>query len=232
MLMSFGLALAGCVEQTHVLSQNRTPYDIRWGSQPQPMPANPPAPGGGAAGTPDDGGLPGDDVNIIGVRKFISQEPWLSFNKEGVRQAEGLKATVYLESGTSGKGAFGDGILRVVLYSVHRDPQTGEETLRREYRWDLTPRQSVPWRAKQQSVQGWGYGLRLNWGNAEVRGREIELVFQFIRRDGNIVTGEPQRLRVPERNVRIVNRIDPDSLGATGTTQPPPDEAKYNAPSP
>lgn len=208
--------LCGCVSQQHVL-QNTRSVDIGW-SPGAPSPAQP----GGSVGAPNpsaaqrDVSLPGDDPNIIGVRKFLSQDPWLSFNREGVREADGFKATVYLESGTSGKGAFGDGILRVVMYSVQRDRRGAEETLTREYRWDLTPMQSTPWRAKRPTRLGNGYGLRLSWGSADVHGKEIELVFQFIRRDGSIVTAEPQRLRVPDRSVRVVNRIEPDAQAANG----------------
>lgn len=146
---------------------------------------------------------PVDDPNIIGVRKFVSQEPWLSFNREGLRKVEGLKATVYLESGTTGRGAFGDGTLRVTVYSIEK-LKDNSERLKREYRWDLEPAQTTPWRVKQPSRLGWAYGLRLKWGDeVQVAGKEVELSFQFVRRDGQIISAEPLRMRVPVTAARL-----------------------------
>jgi len=147
---------------------------------------------------------PKDDANIIGVRKFIAQEPWLSFSKEGLRQADGFKATLYLESGTSGKGAFGDGNIRISMYTVERDGDG--EHLRLAVQWELAPEQTLPWRVKKATRLGWGYGLRLPWGDADVCGREVEVSFQFLRKDDAIISAEPVRLRVPPRSVRIVTR--------------------------
>jgi len=155
-----------------------------------------------------------DDANIIGVRKFIMQEPWLSFSPDGLRQVDGFKATIYLESGTTGKGAFGDGNIRVSMYTVDREG--GSEHLRLAVQWELTPEQTVPWRVKKATRLGWGYGLRLPWGDADVGGKEVEVVFQFLRKDGTVVSSEPIRLRVPARNLRVVSRDEASPRGADG----------------
>lgn len=161
---------------------------------------------------------PEDDPNIVGVRKFISQEPWLSFNQEGLRQPEGFKATLYLESGTTGRGAFGDGTIRISLYTVDRDSKG--ERLKLAKRWEISPQDSVPWRARRPTQLGWGYGLRLPWGDAKLAGKEVEFVFQFVRRDGAMLSAEPIRMKVPPRNVRIVTRDDaPDEPGADQSQQ-------------
>lgn len=166
-----------------------------------------------------------EDPNIIGVRKIISQEPWLSFSPDGLREVDGLKMTLYLESGTTGKGAFGDGTIRITLYSVE---QTGEssERLKREYRWELTPLQSLPWRAKDSNRLGWGYGLRLPWKGVDVSGKEVEIVAQFERRDGQMLSAEPIRLRVPARKSKIVTQVD--SVAAKESRGKPLPAEKYS----
>ncbi len=173
---------------------------------------------------------PKDDPNIIGVRKFIAQEPWLSFSKEGLRQADGFKATLYLESGTSGKGAFGDGIIRISMYTV--EPDTGGEHLRLAVQWELAPEQTLPWRVKKATRLGWGYGLRLPWGDADVSGHEVEVSFQFLRKDGAIISAEPVRLRVPPRSVRIVTRDEAPAASQTGQMGARPVTPKSLASSP
>ncbi len=147
---------------------------------------------------------PPDDPNVIAVRKFISQEPWLTFSRDGSRDPEGFKATVYLESGSTGRGVFGDGLLRVVLFIVDRAAD-GTERLTPMKQWQFTPEQSFPWRAAKRTWLGWGYGLRLPWTGIDPCGREIQLVFEFVRRDGQAVVSEPVRLRVPQRTTRVVS---------------------------
>jgi hypothetical protein len=41
--------------------------------------------------------------------------------------------------------------------------------------------------------------MRLNWGDADVRGHEIQMVVSFERRDGTIIRGRPWYVKVPER---------------------------------
>ncbi len=171
-----------------------------------------------------------DDPNIIGVRKFLAQEPWLSFSKEGLRQADGFKATIYLESGTSGKGAFGDGNIRVSMYTVEREADG--EHLRLAVQWELSPEQTLPWRVKKASRLGWGYGLRLPWGDADVCGHEVEVSFQFLRKDGAIISAEPVRLRVPPRSVRIVTREEAPAASQAGQLGARPVTPKSLASSP
>ncbi len=163
---------------------------------------------------------PADDANIVGVRKFISQEPWLSFNQEGLRQPEGFKATLYLESGTTGRGAFGDGTIRISVYTVERDSKG--ERLKLAKRWEISPQDSIPWRARRPTQLGWGYGLRLPWGEAKLGGKEVEFVFQFVRKDGAMLSAEPIRMKVPPKNMRIVTREDPqDGTAADESPQAP-----------
>ncbi|MCK6455340.1 MAG: hypothetical protein L6Q92_02240 [Phycisphaerae bacterium] len=158
---------------------------------------------------------PPDDPNIIGVHKFVAQEPWLSFRQEGPPQVDGIKTTLYLESGTTGKGAFGDGTIRVSMYTVDRYPD-GSEHVTRAYQWELTPEQSLPWRRVKETRLGWGYGLHLQWKDVDVADREIELVYAFERRDGRVVSSKPIRLRVPPR--ATVVRPEPKS----------PEKAEYS----
>lgn len=203
----FALASAGCL-------QNQSGQFVPMWS-PTPDPAQPPPI---VRKKIESVPAPPDDPNVVGVRKFVSQEPWLSFNREGLRQAEGFKATVYLESGTTGRGAFGDGTLRISMYTVDRDSKG--ERLRLAKRWEISPEDSIPWRARRPTQLGWGYGLRLPWGDANVAGKEVEFVFQFVRKDGAMLSAEPIRMKVPPNSARIVTREETLPEDETGPDEP------------
>jgi hypothetical protein len=165
--------------------------------------------------TSNAGKQPPDDPNIISIHKYVSQEPWLSFNPAGLREADGFKAAVYLESGTTGLGAFGDGTIRITMYVVERTDLLTEELVPM-YRWELNSEQSTPWRFRNPTRLGWGYGLRLPWRDVDVSGKEIELAFQYQRRDGQMISSEPIRLRVPARSTRILAERRVENAGTTG----------------
>jgi hypothetical protein len=142
------------------------------------------------------------DPDIVAVKKFYSQTPWLSFDEAGDRNPEGFKVTLYLISARTGKGTFGDGDIIVSLYE--HDPQRasrGSEppppVLAKQ--WVLDPAAALPFRAKRQTYLGYGHQLRLNWGDTDVLGKTIAINIDFRRRDGRLIRGQPQFFQVPAR---------------------------------
>jgi hypothetical protein len=139
--------------------------------------------------------------DIVQVKKFYPVNPWLSFDEEGDPNPEGFKVNVYLVSAASGKGAFGAGDIIVTMYSHPPSHPNAKEPPKPklEKRWVLTPEDCLPFRAKREFVMGLGYGLRLNWGPADVLGKTVSVRVAFQRWDGKLIKSQPQTFRVPPR---------------------------------
>lgn len=140
------------------------------------------------------------ESDIAQVKKFYSASPWLSFDEAGDPNPEGFKATVYLISARTGKGAFGDGDIEVTIYSHPRSSGEGagaEPIL--EKQWILSPESAMPCRAKSEQVMGFGYGLRLNWGDTDLLGKTVSVHIDYRRTDGRLIRSQPKWLRVPPR---------------------------------
>ena len=154
--------------------------------------------------------LPGQSVadvplrqDIVQVKKFYPGNPWLSFDEAGDPNPEGFKVNVYLVSAASSKGAFGDGDIIVTMYSY---PESGPDRAassepKLEKQWVLTPEDSLPFRARRETVMGLAYGLRLNWGQADVLGKNVSVHITFQRRDGKLIKAQPRTFRVPPRRL-------------------------------
>jgi len=144
---------------------------------------------------------PSMESNIIRVNKFFSADPWLSFDGEGAGKVDGVRCTVYLESAKQPKGVFGDGTIVVDMYRLDGAP-SGGKMLTHVFKWELSPQEAYPWRAKKETMMGWGYGLRLNWGKGQdVAGRRVAFVVRYIRNDGRLISSSRQVLKVPIRGV-------------------------------
>lgn len=138
-------------------------------------------------------------TNIIAVRTFGFKEPWISFDAEGDRNAEGFKLTVVLESGDGPQGVVGDGLLMIKMYRIDRGPG-GKRMREPACEWEFTPEQATPFLSRKKREWGWGYGLRLNWGDADVYGREVEVVASFKLLDGRVIAGTPLSMKVPAKD--------------------------------
>jgi len=135
--------------------------------------------------------------NIVRVNKFFSVNPWLSFGEEAGGRVNGVSFTVYLEDAEQPKGVFGNGVIVVEMYRLDRD-EKGREVPVHLQTWELPPDKAYPWRAKQMTYFGWGYGLRLPWDkNLDLEGRLVAFVIKYIRDDGRVVTSSRKVLRVP-----------------------------------
>jgi hypothetical protein len=140
---------------------------------------------------------PGTQSNIIRVSKFLSADPWLSFATDGSGRLDGVRITVYLEGPSEPKGVFGDGTIIVELYRLDYDKH-GRETVTPAYKWELPPDKAYPWRAKQATGMGWGYGLRLQWpAELDLQGKQVAFVVKYLRTDGRLVSSSRQVVKVP-----------------------------------
>ena len=143
--------------------------------------------------------MPGE-TDVIAVKKFYAPVPWLSFDEAGDANPEGFKVTLYLVSARTDKGAFGDGDIIVSLYEY--DPRPASRTYQPRppelfKQWVLDPAAVLPFRAKRPTFLGYGYQLRLNWGDIDILGKTISINIDFRRRDGRLIRGQPQSFQVP-----------------------------------
>lgn len=141
---------------------------------------------------------PTPDKNVSSIHMIITQEPWISFDEEGDPNPEGFKIALFLASGSSFKGVYGDGTIEINMYRVitRRDKKKARVLIKK---WEFDPAGALPYLLRRPTAYGWGYGFRLNWGDAEVYGKDVMIVCRFIRADNQIITGQPRWLKVPGR---------------------------------
>ena len=145
--------------------------------------------------------MPGDP-DIVTVLKFYPQIPWLSFDEAGDPNPEGFKVNLYLVSSRTQKGAFGFGDIIVSMYAY--DPRPASRAYQPKppelvKQWVLNPQAAMPFRAKLENYLGYGYQLRLPWGDIDVLGKTVSINIDFRRCDGRLIRGQPQSFQVPAR---------------------------------
>lgn len=141
----------------------------------QPLPDNP---------TPSQVARVPTEPNIIQVITSYRNPPWL-YTTDKSRVCGIHVAGLYL-SGPDGKGVFGDGIIRPKLYVLERG-EDGRKTPRLVHEWKFDVHDAIPYRGKRRRLQGWGYGFPLHWGELDLAGKEIRLVVEFERSDGQVI---------------------------------------------
>ena len=144
-------------------------------------------------------GIPVTQRRIIRVSTFYNTRGvWLNFDSPPTDVPEGLKFTIFLSAAGRDLGVFGDGTLIVEMFRVDRN-EIGEPVRVLVKKWSFNTKQAYVFRIKEPTRYGWAYGMRLSWGDADVLGREIEVITSFKRHDGTIVYGRPMLLKVPKR---------------------------------
>lgn len=148
--------------------------------------------------------------DIVQVATFVPTNPWLVFDPLDGR-IDGFKCTVYLgallKNQPDGKkdgikGFFGDGTIIVQLFQDATKP--GERTkMTLAHSWELSPDDAYPWRAREMSLLGWGYGLRLQWPKElDLSGKNIAILVSYRRTDGRLISSsKPIERHVPIRGV-------------------------------
>ena len=159
--------------------------------------------------------------NVIQIHKFFATEPWLRFRRDA--ELDGIKVNaLYLVDGRTGKGAFGEGTIVVNLYRIDREP-SGDDVATMVYEWSYDTEQAMPFRSTKRSMLGWGYQLRLHWGELELAGKQIELEILFERSDGRVVGSPTTRFRVPvlrSRRPTLTRRSSDRPARRIGATRP------------
>jgi len=132
--------------------------------------------------------------DIVEIVQYWRPEPWLY---DADRRPVGFRSTVYFVSGATDRGAFVPGNILIWLYVL--EPSTeGVPQRKHVFGWEFDEPQSVLYRVRKASLQGYYYGFPLLWGpEVDVLGREIEVVFGYERKDGRILSAPGRRLHVP-----------------------------------
>jgi len=130
---------------------------------------------------------------VHGVRCLFDQKPWLNVDAAGDPDPEGICYRVFLDTG-SGKGVLRDGTFYVEMYEIRRGPSGEfERKLASDWRYPTSELGTV-----SAKILGKGYKLQLRWAKKDTAGHEIEVITQFIDRDGNTTRSATKRLRVPK----------------------------------
>jgi len=138
------------------------------------------------------------ESDIVRVFPVYEPTPWLVRQDDDSGEPIGIRvSSLYLISNRTGKGVFGDGLLRVVLYRITSPP--GARPVRRKVKeWQFDCQQAVPWRVTKPSWMGYGYQFDLVWpADLELAGCEIALAIEYVRADGRVVRSTPKHFEVP-----------------------------------
>ena len=101
--------------------------------------------------------------DIIGVRRYFHNNPFLSFDDQGDPNPEGFKVTYYAVSAATREGAFGDGLIRFKMYVIEPGREGEPATGRLVKTWEFDPQQAMGWRVRRKGPLGWPYLFHLNW---------------------------------------------------------------------
>lgn len=136
------------------------------------------------------------EADVFQIVKFFPAQMWQRRALNDVNP-NGFVVTVYLISGKTQKGAFGDGTINVEL-RVARHDDKGRKTYEPVHAWSLDPDQALPYRVKREAILGWSYMLHLFWpDDADVLGKEVSITLSYERSDGATVRTRPHHNRVP-----------------------------------
>ncbi len=147
--------------------------------------------------------------DIVRVVTYYANNPFVSFDPQSDPNPEGFKVTYYAVSSTTQKGAYGDGLIRFKMYVIHRDDPDQPPKGERVKVWEFASDEALGWRVARRTGLGWPYQFYLNWGEADPYGKEIRIVPEFVRRDGQVIRGSPKDIKVPPRKLEIILMDDP-----------------------
>ncbi len=63
--------------------------------------------------------------------------------------------------------------------------------------WSFDTEHAYEYGFRKKQRAGWGYQLRLNWGDLDVLGQEVMFIVSFERFDGRIIRGKRLYFKVP-----------------------------------
>lgn len=136
------------------------------------------------------------EADVFQIIKFYPAQMWQRRRVDDLNP-NGFVVTVYLISGKTQKGAFGDGTIHVDMHVAQYD-KAGMKTFVPAYSWSLDPDQALPYRVIKEGAIGWGYMLHLFWpDDVDVLGKEVSLTISYTRSDGRVIRSRPHHHRVP-----------------------------------
>jgi len=157
----------------------------------------------GCAGFLGDGASPGQiaraptQSNIVEIIAIYDPLPWLLDPDDDTGKPLGIRIrSLFLVSGETKKGVFGDGILRMTLYGVRHT--SGSRSVREKiHEWQFDKDQAVASRVAKKTWMGYGYMFDLTWPEEmSLAGQEIALGIEYQRTDGKVVRERPKYFRV------------------------------------
>jgi hypothetical protein len=136
--------------------------------------------------------------DIVAIQQYPPTDPWL---RDENGRAAGLQSRVYFLPVASGeqmaKGVFVSGTIKASLYAM-LPRADGTYTRELAYEWSFDSRAAEGFRIRRPSVMGESYGLILRWpATLDLSGREVQLVYTYERKDGEVITRRGSRFRVP-----------------------------------
>lgn len=132
--------------------------------------------------------------DVVAIHQFPPTRPWLEDEDGRVR---GLCVRLYFISAETQRGVFVPGSMEVELFALAPRPEGGyERTLM--HTWTLDQREAAGYRVTKRAVMGESYGLVLWWPpELDLAGREIQLMYHYKRKDGQVISKRSSSLLVP-----------------------------------
>jgi len=133
--------------------------------------------------------------DIASIVQFWPTVPWIKDGATG--RVNGFRATVYFISSADELGAFVSGTIMARVFVLTPDAR-GNVERRPVYQWGLDEQAAMPFRVRKRATGGYYYGMVLKWPDElDLSGRQVEIVFSYIRGDGVEVKATPRSYRVP-----------------------------------
>jgi len=130
------------------------------------------------------------------VRCLYDQKPWISADKAGDRDPEGVHYRVFLEPESTesfSKSVLRDGEFYIEMYRIKRK---GDGTIARElvsdWRYPTNTFQTV-----RSKFLGMGYHVWLRWAKKSLAGNEVEIITGYEDTAGHKVRSGSKRFLVP-----------------------------------
>jgi hypothetical protein len=155
---------------------------------------------------------PRDDIREIAC--FWPAPVW----QTDAGKAVGLQFTAYFVSGSTHRGAFVPGLVRVKLFVVEPGP---DGALKRglAYTWELDEQHAMKFRVIRRTIMGFAYSFRLRWpADLDVSGKRVEIGVEYVPQEGRVVNYGPQPDRVPYGSYEPRRPVPPRTSRPAGTS--------------
>lgn len=119
---------------------------------------------------------------------------WKNYHPEKADRIEGFKFNLYVISRETGRGIHTRGLLQTRMFCRKRRPDGTVE--RQEMCAWTQPLEDTP-RTTREFALGWAYQPHYDWGDADVAGKEVEVVVWYESPTGRRVYAQTQYLKVP-----------------------------------